>query len=149
MIILIRSYMSFILGNSTIRYICYTQHLNIMCIIFYFNIFPFFKHYLHYNIYAIILISLHLNSGPSRYLFFDIYNNFFVLTPDKPRLFTVVIWLHRILRQQYGRTLGLLDLPTKRWAQFIDIHTTAIVFIASKTYSGHNKFIVYYIPTLH
>ena len=28
--------------------------------------------------------------------------------------------------------------------QFIDIHTNVILLIASKTYSGHNKVIVYY-----
>ena len=40
-IILIWSYVRFILYNSTIRYICDTQNLNIICIISYLNIFPF------------------------------------------------------------------------------------------------------------
>ena len=35
------SYMRFMLGNSTIVHICDTQHLNILCIISYFDIFPF------------------------------------------------------------------------------------------------------------
>ena len=95
------------LGNNTIKYISDTQHLNIICIISYFDIFPFFQHYFHYNICAIILISLHRTTGPSRCLFIDIYNTFVVLTTNKPRLFTVVILLHRILRQQYGRMLRL------------------------------------------
>ena len=50
----------FKLGNSTIRYICDTQHLNIICIISYFDIFPFFRALLPY----IILIRLHRNAGP-------------------------------------------------------------------------------------
>ena len=88
--------------------------------------FLFFEHYFHYNIYDIILISLHRTAGPSRCLFFDIYNTFVVLMTNKPRIFMVVIWLYRILRQQYGQTLCLLDLHTQRWVQFIDIHTIAI-----------------------
>ena len=81
--------------------------------------------------------------------YLHIYNTSVVLTTDKPRLFTVFIWLHHILRQQYGCTLRLLHLPTQRWSQFIDIHTTAILFIVSKSYSRHNKVIFYYIPSLH
>ena len=103
MIILIWLYVSFMLVNSTIRYIFDIQYLNITCIILHFVIFPFFKHYFHYNIYAILLIILHRTAGPSRCLFFDIYNKFVVLTNNKPQLFTVVIWLHCILRQQYGQ----------------------------------------------
>ena len=38
----------------------------------------FFEHYYHYNIYAIILISLHLTSEPSICLFFVICDKFFV-----------------------------------------------------------------------
>ena len=52
----------------------------------------------------------------------------------KPRLFTVVIFLYRILRQQFGWKLRLSRLQTQRCVQFIDIHTTAIN-IASKPYS--------------
>ena len=37
------SYVHFKLGNSTIKYICDTQHLNIICIISYFGIFLYFK----------------------------------------------------------------------------------------------------------
>ena len=43
MIRLIWLYVSLMSVNSTIRYICDTQHLNIICIISYFNIFPFFR----------------------------------------------------------------------------------------------------------
>ena len=45
------------LGNSTIIYIFDTQHFIIICILLYLNILPFLKHYLHYNIYAILLIG--------------------------------------------------------------------------------------------
>ena len=76
--------MRFKLGGSTIRYIYDTQHSNIICIISYFDIFLILKHYCHYNIYAIILIRLRRTSGPSRCLFFDIYNIFVILTTDKP-----------------------------------------------------------------
>ena len=80
------------LGNSNIRYIFDTQHLNILCIISYFDIFPFFsKHYFHHNIYAIVLVNLHRTAGPSHFLFFDIYNTFVALTTDKLQLFTVVV----------------------------------------------------------
>ena len=37
------SYVCFMVGNSTIRYICDTHHLNIICIISYFKIIPFFS----------------------------------------------------------------------------------------------------------
>ena len=36
----------------------------------------FFKHCYHYNIYDVILISLHHTTGPSRWLFFVIWNRF-------------------------------------------------------------------------
>ena len=110
------------LGNSTIRYICDTHNLNIICIISYFNIFSFFRELfpLQQNI-AIILISLHCTAGLSRCLLFDIYNTFVVFTTDKPRPFTVDIWLHCIIRKQYEQTLCFCDLQTKRWVQFIDI----------------------------
>ena len=78
------------LGKITIRYICDKNHLTIICIISYFDIYHFFDHYFHYNIYAIILISLQRTAGTPRFLFFDTYNKFVVLTTDKPRLFTVV-----------------------------------------------------------
>ena len=58
-------YMRFKLGNSTIKYICDTQHLNIISIISYFDIYIlFFGHSYHCTIYAIILISLHRTAGP-------------------------------------------------------------------------------------
>ena len=76
--------------------------------------FLYFENYFHYNIYAIILIILQYNTGPSCCIFVTIYNKFVVLTTDKPRLFTVVIWLHRVLCQQYGQMLRLRDLPTQR-----------------------------------
>ena len=94
------SCMRFMLGNSTIRYICDTNHLNILCIILYFDISPFFKHYFYYSIYAIILISLQCAVGTSRCILFVILNTFVILMNNKPRLFTVVIWLYRIIRQQ-------------------------------------------------
>ena len=81
------------LDDSTIRYICDAQNLNIICIISYFDIFPFFKHYFPYNIYAIILISLHRNAGPSHCLLFGILNKFAVLTTNKMQIFTGVVWL--------------------------------------------------------
>ena len=71
------------LGDITIRYIYDTQHLNIICIISYSEIFPFSGHYYHYNIYAIILIGLHCNAGPSYFLFFVIRNTFVVLKTGK------------------------------------------------------------------
>ena len=94
--------MFFMLGNITIRCICVTQHLNIIFIIMYFNIFNCFGHYSHNNIYTIILIILHRTAGPSRCLLSDIYNKFVVLTTDKPRLFTVVVFFYQTFFQQYG-----------------------------------------------
>ena len=102
------------LDEITIRYIFDTQHLNISCIILYFDIFTFFKNYFHYKIYAIILINVHRTAGPSRCLLFVIFNTFVVLTTDKPRLFTVVILLYHILRQQYRRKFRLCDIHTQR-----------------------------------
>ena len=55
-----------------------------------------------------------------------IYNTFAVLATNKPRLFTVVIFLHRILRQQYGQKLCLRRLRTQGCMKFIDVHTTDI-----------------------
>ena len=62
--------MRFMLGNSTIRYICDTHHLNIIYNLLYFDIFPFCRVFPPYNIIAIILMSLHRTDGPSRCLFF-------------------------------------------------------------------------------
>ena len=45
--------------------------------------FIFFRYYYCYNIYAIILISLHRTSGPSSCLCFDIWNIFFVHKTSK------------------------------------------------------------------
>ena len=73
----------------------------------------FFEHYFHYNIYAIILIILNRTTGPSRCIFFDIYNTIVVITTNKPHLFIVVIILHRIPRQKYGQMLRLRDLQKK------------------------------------
>ena len=112
---LIWSYVHFMLGNSTIIYICDAQHLNIIYIILYSSILHFFfEHYFNCNIYDIILIILHHNYGPSRCLFFDIYNTFVVLTTNKPQLFMVIIWLHRIICQQYRQTLRFCHLQTQR-----------------------------------
>ena len=66
--------------------------------------------------------------------YLHIYNKYVVLMTDKPRLFMVVIFLHCILRQQYGQTLCLCHSRTQRCMKFIDIHNTAILFIASKPY---------------
>ena len=71
-------YVRFKLGNSTKRYIYDTQNLNIICIILYSAIFPFFEHYFHFIIYAISLVSLHRTYGPSHCLFFVICNAFVV-----------------------------------------------------------------------
>ena len=73
------------------KFICDIQHLNILCVISYFDIFPSFQNYFHYNTIAIILISLHGTAGPSQFLFFDITNTFVVLTTNKPQLLRVVI----------------------------------------------------------
>ena len=62
-----------------------------------------------------------------------IYNTFVALMTDKPRLFKVVVLLHHILIQQYGRTLRLFHLLTQRWVKFIGNYTTAILFIALST----------------
>ena len=66
------------LGDSTD-----TQNLNMICIISYSDILPFFEHDYHYKVYAIILISLHRTTGPSRSLFFVIRNKFVVLNIGK------------------------------------------------------------------
>ena len=139
--------MRFILCNSTIRYICYAHNLNIICIILYFDMFTFFRYYYHYNIYAIILISPHRTDGTSCCLFFDIYNKFIVLTTDKPRLFTVVIWLHRILCQQYWKKLRLCNVRTQRWVKFIDIHTTDIFVLHQKDIQEKTRWL--FIIVLH
>ena len=70
--------MRLMLGDSTIRYIYDTQNLNIIGIISYSEMFPFLENYSHYNIYAMILISLHRTAGPSRCIFFVLSNTFFV-----------------------------------------------------------------------
>ena len=101
------------LGDSNIIYIFDTQHLNTICFISHFKIISFYYYYLHYNIWAIDLISLKRTSGPSRCLFFVIVNTFVVLTTDKSRLFTVVIWLYCILCQQYGKCCVFLMYPHK------------------------------------
>ena len=75
--------MGFKLVKSTIIYIYDTQNLNIICIISYSDIFHFFEHYYHYNIYAIILISLHRNDVPSPCLLFVILNTFVVRKTGK------------------------------------------------------------------
>ena len=85
---------------------------DLYCIVF--QYISFLEHNYQYNIYAIIFISLHRTVGPSPCLLIDIYNTFVVITTDKPQIFTVVIWLHRILFQKYGQTLRLHDLLTQR-----------------------------------
>ena len=110
------------LGNSTIIYICDTQHLNIICIILYFNIFTFLallplQHICYYFNKPTVPLDPHV------VYFLQMYNKFFVLMTNKPQLFTVVLLLHRILHQQYGQMLRLRHLLTQRWVQFIDNHT--------------------------
>ena len=51
--------MHFKLGNSTIRVVLDTHHLNIISIILCFNIFPLFWAIYHNTIYAIIWIGIH------------------------------------------------------------------------------------------
>ena len=75
--------MHFKLGDSTIRYIYDTQHLIIICIIPFSDIFPFSENTYHYNIYAIILFRLHRISGPSHFLLVVICNTFVVLKTGK------------------------------------------------------------------
>ena len=133
MIRLIWFYVSFKSGNITIRYIYDTQHSNIILILSYFEISPFFKHYFHYNIYAIILIYLHRTTGPFTLSILCYSQYIFLARPVKTRLFTVVVWFYRILRQQYGHKLCRRNLPKKRWVEFIDNHTTSILFNASST----------------
>ena len=53
------------LGNSTIRYICDTHHLNIICLILYFDIFPFFGALFPLQHICYYLLSLNRTSGPS------------------------------------------------------------------------------------
>ena len=72
------SYMRFKLGAITIRYIYDTHHLNIICIISYFDIFPFFKALLPLQHICHFLISLHGTTGPSRCILFFIHNTFVV-----------------------------------------------------------------------
>ena len=79
--------MRFKLVTSTIRYICDTQHLDIISIISCFNKFLFLKQYYHYTIYDIILISVHSTYGSftlyfschSQYIY---YCDYFCLSVD-------------------------------------------------------------------
>ena len=105
----------------------------------------FFKHYFHYNIILIILINLHRIDEPSRCLFYDMNNIFVVLTTNKSRLFTVVIWLHCIRHQQYRQTLRLRILQTQRWVQFINIHTTTILSIALKNIQDKTRWLFFIV----
>ena len=82
MIWLIWSYVSFVLGDSTIRYIYDTHNFNIICIISHSDIFPFLsslslQHICYY------LISLHRTTGPSRCLLFVICNTFLIRKTGK------------------------------------------------------------------
>ena len=76
--------MRFKLGNSTIRQILDTQHLNIISIISCFDIFPFFQKYYHYTIYAIISIGVNHTAEPFTlyircYLQYSYYRDYFCL----------------------------------------------------------------------
>ena len=55
-----------------------------------------------------IFLSLWVSLEPHVVDCFNIYNTFVVLTIDKPRILSVVIVLHHIIRQQYGQTLRLV-----------------------------------------
>ena len=70
-----------IVRDSTIRYIFDAQHLNIIHIILYFDIFPFFENFFLYNIISILLISLHCTAGHSCCLFFT-YLQYICLSKD-------------------------------------------------------------------
>ena len=131
MIRLIWSYVRFKLGNSTITYIYDRQNLNIICILSYFDIFPFFRELL-----PLQHVCCYFNQPTSyRCTLHVVYSllsaiHFLFARPVKPRLFTVVVWLYRILCQKYGRTLRLCDQHTQRLVHYIDIHTTAVWFLA-------------------
>ena len=94
-------------------------------------------------------MSYTIPPDPHAFYSLHIYNTYIVLTTNKPRIFTVVILLRLILLQQYGRTLRLRHLQTQRCVQLIGIHNNNILFIAPKPYTGYNKVIVYYIPSIH
>ena len=57
------SYMRFDLGNSTVICIYDTQHFHIICIILYFNIFPFFWALLPLQHMCYYFIQLHRTAG--------------------------------------------------------------------------------------
>ena len=144
-IISIWLYVSFMLDNSTIRKKIDTHHLNIVCILSYFDQFLFFA------LFPLQHICYYFNQ-PTSYrwtlpLSILWYLFFFVLTNDKPRLLTVVIWFHHTLRQQYRKTLRLRDLHKQRWVQFIDIHTS-VLFLTHQKHIQNKKGDCFYSPTL-
>ena len=100
------------LGDSTIRYIYDTHNLNIICIISYFDIFPFFREFLPLKHICYYYNEPTPYSGPSRCLFFNL-KYIFVQKTGKPRLFIVFVLLYLIPRQQYRQMLRLRDLHTQ------------------------------------
>ena len=105
--------MRFKLGNSNLRYIYDTPHLNTICVISYFDIFTFFR-----VLFILQHICYYFNQ-PTPYLctLHVVYSVLFVIhlpfaRPVKPRIFTVIVWFYRILRQQYRITLRLRDQHT-------------------------------------
>ena len=109
MIISIWLYVHFMSGEITIRYIFDTHHLNIICIISYYDIFTLFLALLLLQHICCFLISLHRTARTSGCLLFLFTINLTFLRPVEPRLFTVIVWLYRILRQhRTARTSGCL-----------------------------------------
>ena len=125
-----------------------TQHLNLICIISYFDIFLFSDHYFHYNIYTIILLNLHRTAGTSLCLLFTylqyIYCSYAQWTATIHVCCLIISHNPPIIRANVA-SLWYTDTEVSaiHWYLYY-----CYFFIALKPYSGHNKVIVYYIPTL-
>ena len=107
----------------------------------------FFKHYYHYTINNIILISLHRTAVPSRCLFFVIQNKIFI----QNIVITATIYVYHSIPshnfQQYGQTLCLRDRHTNMQVYCIYIRTTTVWFIASVCFSEQYRVTVSYSTT--
>ena len=134
MILSIWTYVHFMLGDITIRYIYDTQHLNIICIISYFDIFPIFCHYYYYNTYAIILIRLQRTAGPSCCQFFVICNTFAVCKTNKTAT-------------THGCPLIISHTPPTIWANVVSSWSTYTKVIALHWYSYYCG-LVYFIDII-
>ena len=109
--------------------------------------FLFFGYYFHYNIYDIILISLHRTAGPYRCLFFDIYNTFVVLTTDSVTIHgccLITLYTFSTIRANVS---SLLSTDTKVSEINCYLHY-CYFFIAPRTYSRQNRVTVSYSPTI-